>query len=368
MKTLIGKELVIKVQQRNAHYYLTEKGQSLAAKLYQMRNGASTSDGRMNGDDEDVETLDSDDELDQIVGTNTNTGRFTLPAGSFDIILCIDNREQSSKDGSRAVALVEEFEKMGVKAESRVLPVGDFLWIARDKSEVGRSIGRELILDYIIERKRLDDLCHSITDGRWREQKFRLMKSGLRSPIYVIEGFGVNTTRAVASLRLKPSLLTQAMINAQVIDGFETKYVKDSDAFQRFIKTIHFSLVKNLSHYDLHSATIEDMRLGIASFREYITYSDLLRCCSKYVNFTVKEMFAKHLMQIKGLSLSQVKAVLGQYPTPASLFEAYKKVYDDKKRDSMLADLDIEGPNQSNSTKRLGPKNSKKIASVYTSY
>lgn len=33
--------------------------------------------------------------------------------------------------------------------------------------------GRELVLDYIIERKRMDDLCGSIIDGRFREQKVR---------------------------------------------------------------------------------------------------------------------------------------------------------------------------------------------------
>ena len=32
-------------------------------------------------------------------------------------------------------------------------------------------VARELVLDYIAERKRMDDLCCSITDGRFREQK-----------------------------------------------------------------------------------------------------------------------------------------------------------------------------------------------------
>ncbi len=30
---------------------------------------------------------------------------------------------------------------------------------------------RELVLDYIVERKRMDDLCSSIKDGRFKEQK-----------------------------------------------------------------------------------------------------------------------------------------------------------------------------------------------------
>ena len=29
----------------------------------------------------------------------------------------------------------------------------------------------ELVLDYIVERKRMDDLADSIVDGRFREQK-----------------------------------------------------------------------------------------------------------------------------------------------------------------------------------------------------
>lgn len=37
--------------------------------------------------------------------------------------------------------------------------------------ELRAPVGRELVLDYIIERKRMDDLCGSIIDGRFREQK-----------------------------------------------------------------------------------------------------------------------------------------------------------------------------------------------------
>lgn len=35
-------------------------------------------------------------------------------------------------------------------------------------------VARELVLDYIVERKRMDDLCGSIIDGRFREQKVGL--------------------------------------------------------------------------------------------------------------------------------------------------------------------------------------------------
>jgi crossover junction endonuclease MUS81 len=43
------------------------------------------------------------------------------------------------------------------------------LFIANDK-----DIQVEAILDYVVERKRLDDLSKSIIDGRYNEQKVNL--------------------------------------------------------------------------------------------------------------------------------------------------------------------------------------------------
>lgn len=45
-----------------------------------------------------------------------------------------------------------------------------------------------MVLDYIIERKKADDLAASIIDGRYKEQKFRLKISGISNIIYLYEG------------------------------------------------------------------------------------------------------------------------------------------------------------------------------------
>ena len=37
--------------------------------------------------------------------------------------------------------------------------------------DVAGGVGDELVLNYVVERKRMDDLASSITDGRFREQK-----------------------------------------------------------------------------------------------------------------------------------------------------------------------------------------------------
>lgn len=98
----------------------------------------------------------------------------TFAAGSFDIILLIDSREVGSRTDRDA--FVRLLEKEGVRAEKRMLPIGDMLWIARRKPDylaAGGSEGNEVVLDAVIERKRLDDLATSITDGRYLDQKVR---------------------------------------------------------------------------------------------------------------------------------------------------------------------------------------------------
>jgi ERCC4-type nuclease len=49
------------------------------------------------------------------------------------------------------------------------LPVGDAIWIARHK-----VLDTEYVLDFIVERKNVDDLVDSIRDNRYKDQKLRM--------------------------------------------------------------------------------------------------------------------------------------------------------------------------------------------------
>lgn len=44
------------------------------------------------------------------------------------------------------------------------------------------------VLDYVIERKKADDLSSSIIDGRYKEQKYRLKNCGASNILYFYEG------------------------------------------------------------------------------------------------------------------------------------------------------------------------------------
>ncbi|CAJ0758492.1 13202_t:CDS:10 [Entrophospora sp. SA101] len=69
----------------------------------------------------------------------------------------------------------------GVKLSVRSLELGDVLWVAKKYGSTTKD--EEIVLDYIIERKRMDDLIGSIKDGRFREQKIINGKSDLSNEI-----------------------------------------------------------------------------------------------------------------------------------------------------------------------------------------
>ena len=47
--------------------------------------------------------------------------------------------------------------------------------------------GQELVLDYVIERKRIDDMASSIIDGRFKEQKVSSCSCNIHSLTMLIE-------------------------------------------------------------------------------------------------------------------------------------------------------------------------------------
>jgi crossover junction endonuclease MUS81 len=97
----------------------------------------------------------------------TPDNAITYPAGSYEISLILDTREVESKTSRDKFA--QALEDKGVRMETRALKLGDVCWIAKRKDGIGGEED-ECVLNYVMERKRLDDLCSSIKDGRYTEQ------------------------------------------------------------------------------------------------------------------------------------------------------------------------------------------------------
>lgn len=139
----------------------------------------------------------------------------------FDIILLVDNQEQSTT--SRFKSVVDCLRTIDrCTFEMRRLAIGDYLWIARC-----RHTSVEFVLDWIVERKRWTDFAHSIKERRYftchlhllsvyinrlHEQKQRLRQCGVRNRVLLVENDG---TMPIAG-RVNDAALHQAMANTQV--------------------------------------------------------------------------------------------------------------------------------------------------------
>lgn len=176
IKTLISKGYVL--QSGNpARYCLSDEGATIAETLakdagVELSAARDEVDPAEDADDQEVDEHLSDDEEEETLKARVSTLQpEVLKAGSYTIHLVVDNRERH-RPGRRqekepiATLLLER----GVDTETRALEVGDAVWIARRKNRTGLEAD-EVVLDHIVERKRLDDLTSSILDGRWRDQK-----------------------------------------------------------------------------------------------------------------------------------------------------------------------------------------------------
>ncbi|KAG2671752.1 hypothetical protein I3760_13G010000 [Carya illinoinensis] len=119
---------------------------------------------------------------------------------AYEVTLILDDREQFATQGSRSRRIIENIcSQFRIKIEVRRLPVGDGIWIARHK-----YVDSEYVLDFIVERKNVDDLRCSIRDNRYRDQKLRLLRCGLKKLIYLVEG-DPNSSEAAESIKTADS-------------------------------------------------------------------------------------------------------------------------------------------------------------------
>ncbi|CAF0886979.1 unnamed protein product [Adineta steineri] len=258
----------------------------------------------------------------------------TLPPNSFHITLCIDNAEASR---STQKVLLDHLTKNSISYDVRKLNIGDFLWTVRSND---KNIKVEAILDYIVERKRLDDLSKSIIDGRYNEQKFRLKQCGITNLIYLVESLKNTNNPGI----LTPAALNQAIVNTQVAEDFFVREVSNPVEMANYLITMTKYLTKHFTDKTLHILSDTDMNTNYKT-----SYNDPNHYVMPFESFnsgvvkskppTVKEMFARALMQIAGMSLDNVLALTEVYPTPAKLLQAYNQCSNEKERKLLLSSI-----------------------------
>ena len=267
----------------------------------------------------------------------------------YDIVLLVDCREQFAHgpQGGRLAGLEEGMQRLlqrGIKAEERSLPIGDALWIARHR----RFPAQEYCLDLIVERKRIDDLESSIKDNRYKKQKFFLKRCGLLRPCYLLEGDPAVASATGQMWRTKA--VKTAMLTTEVIDGFQV--LRTPDAHGTFDLYARLTAAQN----DLYIKRSAPAQPGAAaqtclSFEQFCAAV----AAAKAENKTVHALWGRMLTHVNGVGGEVAEAVVWEYPTPSSLFDAYARC------PSVGAARDLLAPIKTSAVKSIGNQLSARI-------
>jgi ERCC4-type nuclease len=260
----------------------------------------------------------------------------------YDIVLLVDCREQFAHgpQGGRLAGLEEGMQRLqqrGITAEERSLPIGDALWIARHR----RFPAQEYCLDLIVERKRIDDLESSIKDNRYKKQKFFLKRCGLLRPCYLLEGDPQVASATGQTWRTKA--VKTAMLTTEVVDGFQV--LRTPDAHGTFDLYARLTAAQK----DLYIKRSAPAQPGAAaqtclSFEQFCAAV----AAAKAENKTVHALWGRMLTHINGVGGEVAEAVVWEYPTPSSLFDAYTRC------PSVGAARDLLAPIKTSAVKSIG--------------
>lgn len=321
--------------------------------------------GRVHSQGSSATSENSQDSIES--AASTCVPNFVFQPGEFEIILCVDNAEFYGSRQGGGKSLLPDLIKNGVTCDLRKLHVGDLLWVAREKTQTEAGVGqqprrRELVLDYIVERKRMDDLVHSCTDGRLPDQKFRLKHCGLKKPIFMIEDYG-----SLQHFSMPEDRIRQTITNLKVIDGFQvkkTKNVKESVAYLTVMTRYLQSYYKDKRLYacsmddikdQVWTNDITDREVRLMEFNEFNQGSVKSR------NLSVQDMFCKHLSKVSGMSGERAMAVTQVYPTLTHLMDAYRSCPNKSVAESLLSTIKV-----NKSLRNLGINPSRLIHQLYT--
>ena len=270
----------------------------------------------------------------------------TLVPDTYAVILICDRMEYQffmSSDKRTETCKLKYWTESGIRYETRRLICGDFIWIARSGS-------KELVLPYIVERKRLDDFSKSIIDNRYQEQKRRMLSTGLK-PIYILE---MNSFKG----SLDRDTLMNAVFLTNIRDDFIVKFTRDVFDTMRYLFNFTKTLVQLYTGLTLRSKISEYSSQPCDS--SLILFDYFQNRFTKTIPHSLTDMFAKHLLQIPRITEYEASAIIGEYPTLSQLLELYKSI-DERNGEKLLENILL----NKSKTKRMGPNISFTVFSLY---
>lgn len=204
--------------------------------------------------------------------------------------LIIDNRESSLINQIKEREL-EKYKDL-IEVEVKQLDIGDVHIISENST-------------YIFERKTVKDLIASVKDGRYKEQKYRLLASG-DNISYIIEGDDITSSRNFNNYELLSSIYIYSLYR----DDIKLIFTRN------IIDTCTFVLTMCCKIVDHPDKFIKQSKKG--------SYIDCVKM-KKGGNITPENCYIMQLSQIPSISTTIAKNIVEIYPTMIDLLDALKQ-------------------------------------------
>lgn len=189
----------------------------------------------------------------------------------------------------------------------------------------------------VIERKTVPDLLASIKDGRYKEQKSRLLASG-HDITYVIEGGDITSSRH----ERHQNVLSGVFIHSMYRDNVHLVFTRNVSETCTFILTLAAKIVDNPQYFTQHSQTTTE-------------YVDCVKMKSKKIeNITPDNCYLMQLSQIPTISTVIAKNIQSVYPTMKELIKALDDAQDYESRLRIMCDIE-----------KIGQEKAKKILQFF---
>lgn len=192
------------------------------------------------------------------------------------ITLIVDNREKA------IIPLLT------VPHELANLEIGDFQLIVDDQLAV------------LVERKTYADLSASIIDGRYREQKKRILSQGITKVIYMFEG-DINNYKG----SIPKDTVYSTIVNCVMRDNIQIVQSSGVEESVAFIEKMY----KNLHKYEVGGGC-------------KISYQEASVKQKRNKNLGPYECYLHQLSQIPGISYPTAKAIAEKYPSMMDIMDS----------------------------------------------
>jgi len=223
-----------------------------------------------------------------------------------EVMLVIDSREKRARDDPYYFQRV--LSRAGVYTETRVLSVSDFVWVSvRDT--------QEMYAGTIVERKTVRDLLQSLRDGRYKEQKKRLLKIAGRK-VYIVEGSAPTQSKS----------LTKAYYTAVFNIANEGFVVINTHSTEETLCTIEYM--------HKHVQNEQEDTADTAETLERVMHRSQKK---KIQEYSAEERTCVYLQTIRGVSSKAAKGIVKHVGTLRSIVQGTETEHGKKEMQKKLA-------------------------------